>query len=160
MSSHDEELKRFRNTPPEPPDKKFDDAFKMFARMEELKEVINNSKGTKKERLQEEYIELLKSDNKSLDKMRLEAESRVPSLSDGAPRPEPPQSGTKGAETKCKRWLIALMSDDGKPEKTKTAYQSAARAEFGVGTKAFGRAWANAIEETGNTDWSKPGRKA
>ena len=41
MPNHDEE-----------PDKEFDDAFKMFARMEELKEAINNSKGTKKERIE------------------------------------------------------------------------------------------------------------
>ena len=143
----------------EEPDKEFDDAFKMFARMEELKEAINNSKGTKKEKLQEEYIELLKYDNKSLDKMRLEAESRVPLLSDGEPQFKPSQSGTKGAETKCKRWLIALMSDDGKPEKTKTAYRTEAQGEFKIGTKAFLRAWANAIEETGNTVWSRPGRK-
>ena len=149
MPNHDEE-----------PDKEFDDAFKMFARMEELKEAINNSKGTKKERLQDEYIELLQNDNKLLDKMRFEAESRVPSLSDGAPQPEPPQSGTKGAETKCKRWLIALMSDDGKPEKTKTAYQTEAQGEFKIGAKAFRRAWASAIEETGNAYWSRPGRKA
>lgn len=74
MPNHDEE-----------PDKEFDDAFKMFARVGELKEAINNSEGTKKERLQEEYIELLKNDNKSLEKMILEAKSRVPSLSDGMP---------------------------------------------------------------------------
>ena len=161
MPSHDEEKKRFYKNPREEPGKEFADSFKLFALKLELKEAINNPKGTKseKERLKQ-YIELLEKDNKHLDKKRFEAESRVPSLSDGAPRPEPPQSGTKGAETKCKRWLIALMSDDGKPEKTKTAYQTEAQAEFEIGTKAFRRAWANAIEETGNTDWSTPGRKA
>ncbi len=161
MPTHDEELKRFYKTPREEPDKEFDDSFKLFALRLELKEAINNPKGTKSEKESlKQYIELLENDNKSLDKKRLEAESRVPSLSDGAPRPKPPQSGTRGTETKCKKWLIALMSDDGKPEKTKTAYQTEAQGEFKIGTKAFHRAWANAIEETGNADWSKPGRKA
>ena len=83
MPNHDEE-----------PDKEFDDSFKLFALKLELKEAINNPKGTKSEKESlKQYIELLENDNKSLDKKRLEAESRVPSLSDGAPRPEPPQSG-------------------------------------------------------------------
>ncbi len=79
MPNHDEEKKRFRKTPPKPPGKEFDDAFDLFARMEELEEAINNSEGTKKESLQEQYIELLKSDNRLLDKMRLEADDAQPS---------------------------------------------------------------------------------
>ncbi len=80
----------------EPPDKEFDDAFKLFARIEELKEAINNSKGTKKESLQKQYIELLKKDNKSLDKMRLEAESRFPLASE---KSEKKVGGKRGRPT-------------------------------------------------------------
>ena len=67
---------------------------------------------------------------------------------------------TKGAETKCKKWLITLMSDDGKPEKAKAAYKTEAQGKYSVGSKAFGRAWTDAIKETGNTTWSNPGRKS
>ena len=86
MPTHDEELKRFFKNPREEPDKKFSDSFKMFALRLELKEAINNPKGTKSEKESlKQYIELLENDNKSLDKTRLEAESRVSSLLDGAP---------------------------------------------------------------------------
>ncbi len=63
----------------EEPDKEFDDSFKLFALRLELKEAINNPKGTKSEKESlKQYIELLENDNKSLDKKRLEAERRVP----------------------------------------------------------------------------------
>ena len=86
MPSHEEELKRFVNNPREEPDKIFSDSFKMFALRLELKEAINDPKGTKSEAESlNQYIEFLENDNKSLDKTRLEAESRVSSLLDGAP---------------------------------------------------------------------------
>lgn len=89
MPSHDEEKKRFYKNPREEPGKEFADSFKLFALKLELKEAINNPKGTKseKERLKQ-YIELLEKDNKHLDKKRFEAESRVPSLSEGTPLTE------------------------------------------------------------------------
>ena len=68
MPSHEEE-----------PDKEFDDSFKLFALKLELKEAIDNPKGTKSEKESlKQYIELLENDNKSLDKKRLEAERRAP----------------------------------------------------------------------------------
>jgi len=65
---------------------------------------------------------------------------------------------TISAETRCKDWLVALMKNGG-PKKPKDNYRQDAKRDFGVGTKAFNRAWANAIVETGNIDWKKPGRK-
>ncbi len=83
MPNHDEE-----------PDKEFDDSFKLFALKLELKEAINNPKGTKSEKEKlKQYIELLENEAKYLDKKRLEAETRVPSLSDGAPLPEAQKEG-------------------------------------------------------------------
>ena len=95
MPSHEEEIKRFYKNPREEPDKEFADSYKLFALWDDLEEAINNPNSTKSEveSLRKQYIESLKNDNKLLDKKRLEAENRVPSLSDGAPRPEPPQSG-------------------------------------------------------------------
>ncbi len=90
MPNHDEELKRFYKNPREEPGKEFADSFKLFALWDDLEEAINNPKSTKSEieSLRKQYIESLKSDNKLLDKMRLEAGSRVPSLSDRAPLTE------------------------------------------------------------------------
>ena len=86
MPSHDEEKKRFYKNPREEPGKEFADSFKLFALKLELKEAINNPKGTKSENKKlKQYIALLENDAKYLDKKRLEAENRrVPSLSGGA----------------------------------------------------------------------------
>ena len=62
-------------------------------------------------------------------------------------------------ETNCRNWLIELM-EAGPPTKPKPAYRSEAGTRFGVGTKGFNRAWDAALDRTGNTDWSKPGRKS
>lgn len=64
------------------------------------------------------------------------------------------------AETECRRWLVGLMGNDSKPEKAKREYAEAAKEKFKIGAKAFIRAWAGAIEKTGNTGWSRPGRKS
>lgn len=64
------------------------------------------------------------------------------------------------AETECRRWLVGLMGNHSKPEKAKPEYADAAKEKFEIGAKAFIRAWAEAIKETGNTGWSRPGRKS
>ena len=66
---------------------------------------------------------------------------------------------TIGAETNCKKWLVGLMTE-GAPTKNKDAYRQEAVDTFKVGTRAFDRAWANAVGETGNTEWSHPGPKS
>ena len=70
------------------------------------------------------------------------------------------QISTIAAENRCKDWLVGLMSNDGAPDRLKSAYRFEAKSEFGVGTRAFDRAWQNAIAETGNSAWSNPGRKS
>ncbi len=85
-------------------------------------------------------------------------QSSIDALSDGDSDDSSPS--TTRAETECRKWLTALMAGNSKPEKAKAAYKTEAQAEFSVGTLAFGRAWGSAIEETGNTNWSRPGRKS
>jgi hypothetical protein len=64
-------------------------------------------------------------------------------------------------EMDCKSWLIQLMADDSKPTKNRDGYQIEANNKFpSLGTRAFIRAWGNAIIETGNENWKKPGRKS
>lgn len=64
---------------------------------------------------------------------------------------------TVNAERRCHLWLTELMSC-GKPKtKKKSEYQKEAFNQFGVGTKPFTRAWANAVSDTENSNWSKPG---
>lgn len=58
MPSHDEELKRFFNTPPPEEDAEFEREFEKFAQEIEIEEVFRN-----KERLQEWCFELLEENN-------------------------------------------------------------------------------------------------
>jgi len=73
--------------------------------------------------------------------------------------PGRPAQATVAAEVRCRKWLAGLMQK-GPPEGPKRRYQAQAKEKFGVGPKAFNRAWANAVAETGNAEWSKPGRKS
>lgn len=70
-----------------------------------------------------------------------------------------------GAEKRCKEWLTSIMKNEKgemtKPDKNKYLYQIEAMGKFlNLTKRAFGRAWDKAIEETGNTNFSKPGRKS
>lgn len=63
-------------------------------------------------------------------------------------------------ETACRKWLEAEMqaSPTIRPMK-KECYRSAAKERFvGLGENEFGRAWSNAISNTGATAWRKAGR--
>ena len=51
-----------------------------------------------------------------------------------------------------------MMKGDGPAKKKKDCHTEAERL-FRVGTRAFKRAWDNAITETDNTKWNKPGPK-
>ena len=72
----------------------------------------------------------------------------------------PQPKGTVDAETECKAWLENLMANDSRPTKLKTKYFDAAYEKFAVGRRGFDRAWANAMIETGNFRWKKPGPKS
>jgi len=65
------------------------------------------------------------------------------------------------AETKCRKWLMELMKDSSSPEKTKPDYLEEAQHKVPeLSERAFLRAWEGCIEKTGNTSWSKPGRRS
>ena len=91
-----------------------------------------------------------------VDGLVLIKKSSIDALFDG----DSDEPSNNAAETKCRKWLITLMTGNSKPEKVKAAYKTKAQDEFGVGAKAFARAWASAIEKTGNAAWSRPGRKS
>lgn len=67
---------------------------------------------------------------------------------------------TAKAEHQCRKWLLEKMSGGGKQEKTKSAYRAEAKNKFGVSARGFDRVWGSAVSESGNSDWSKPGRKS
>lgn len=72
---------------------------------------------------------------------------------------KPTAANTSGAKKRCERWLVGYMQE-GPPKKPKKSYRVDAIDRFGVSFRAFNHAWANAIAETGNTEWSKAGRKS
>jgi hypothetical protein len=63
------------------------------------------------------------------------------------------------AETHCQKWLVTKMKA-GKPTKTREEYRAEAADKFKVGSRAFSRAWANAIAEAKNLEWRKPGPRS
>jgi hypothetical protein len=76
------------------------------------------------------------------------------------PSSESAPASTIKAEGQCRAWLVGLMKATPTSEKPKLAYASEAKALFGVGSKAFSRAWANAVQEASAPGWSRPGRKS
>ena len=59
----------------------------------------------------------------------------------------------------CERWLVGLMQNK-QPAMRKDAYFAMAGKDFAISRHGFNRAWANAVKESGNLNWSKPGRKS
>jgi hypothetical protein len=64
---------------------------------------------------------------------------------------------TVAAETRCRKWLIEQMQN-GPGNGRKADYRDRAQQEFGVSERAFIRAWAAAIAQTGS-DLGNPGRR-
>jgi len=62
-------------------------------------------------------------------------------------------------KTECKSWLVEQMKA-GPPTQNKKGYLKEAQKRFDVSERSFSVARKAAIEETGNTTWSKPGRMA
>jgi hypothetical protein len=71
-----------------------------------------------------------------------------------------PRRVTIKAEKDCLEWLLKLMKKPNKPTKNRDEYRAEAIQNFNVGARAFGRAWANSIRESDNTNWGKPGPKS
>ncbi len=65
---------------------------------------------------------------------------------------------TAGAETRCQEWLETLMTS-GPKKQSKSDYYKDAK-QFEIGLRAFDRAWAKAIENTGATAWKHAGRRS
>jgi hypothetical protein len=70
-----------------------------------------------------------------------------------------PEAASVAAETKATEHLTGLMKA-GNPKQSKAAYREHLLPKFRTGKRAFDRAWANAIKASGNTEWSRPGRKS
>lgn len=66
---------------------------------------------------------------------------------------------TIAAETRCQKWLVEMMLKEGEiqPKRRKEDCRKEAISQFGIGGRAFNRAWEKTIEETGATTWSAPG---
>ena len=79
------------------------------------------------------------------------------------PVPEAPRGSTGKivlAEAReCRRWLADLMRA-GPSGQSKADYRKQALARFRISARAFNRAWDGGIEDSGNTEWSRPGRKS
>jgi hypothetical protein len=64
------------------------------------------------------------------------------------------------AQSRCRRWLAEQMRQSPSPQKAKAGYRADAKTRFpGLSERAFDRAWAGAVEETGATEWAAPGRR-
>ena len=50
--------------------------------------------------------------------------------------------------------------EEGAPDMSKSDYMADAKEQFGTGARSFKRAWSAAVNESGNTAWSAPGRKS
>ncbi len=77
--------------------------------------------------------------------------------------PSPAERRAKGTikqERLCEGWLVDLMQGGTPPEMPKDDYLKEAQERFAVSQRGFVRAWANAVKESGNSDWSKPGPKS
>jgi hypothetical protein len=69
-------------------------------------------------------------------------------------------AGTIAAERRLQAYLESLMLADAKNSPGKEAVREMAKdAGHVVGTRAFARAFAAAVQKTGAVDWSGPGRK-
>jgi hypothetical protein len=71
-----------------------------------------------------------------------------------------PRRATMKAEKDCLEWLLKLMKKPSNPTKNRDEYKAEAADKFGVGARAFGRAWGHSIRESANTNWGNPGRKS
>ncbi len=69
------------------------------------------------------------------------------------------RTATVSDEKKCEAWLESLIKA-GPPKKPKSKYREDAKKQYGVGGRAFDRAWRSAIIATGSTEWQKPGPKS
>jgi hypothetical protein len=65
---------------------------------------------------------------------------------------------TAGRETACRKWLIEQMQSNQEPPQRRDAYAAKAKETFGIGPRAFKRAWDAAVFETKRFNWKNAGR--
>jgi hypothetical protein len=61
-------------------------------------------------------------------------------------------------ETACRQWLIDQMQSNQEPAQRRDDYAAEAKERFGVGPRAFRRAWDAAITTTNRFNWKNAGR--
>jgi hypothetical protein len=72
-----------------------------------------------------------------------------------------PPAGTAAQETSITKWLVSRMTAAPTVPRSKEAMKEAARsAGVNFSGRAFERAWLAAVQESGASAWSKPGRKS
>jgi hypothetical protein len=70
-------------------------------------------------------------------------------------------AGTAAQETSITKWLVSRMTAAPTVPRSKEAMKEAARsAGMNCSGRAFERAWLAAVQESGASAWSKPGRKS
>ena len=96
----------------------------------------------------------------SLGPKHIEVDERVRrALQGGGTAGDNQAATTIRDETSCQKWLEDLMADESVPSRLKQEYRAEAQEKYSTGTKAFNRAWANALAATDNTKWNRPGPK-
>lgn len=80
--------------------------------------------------------------------------------SESAQEAEHAPASSAGAERLCREWLVKRMQSSAK-DKPKAAYKNEMLVMFpGLSNSGFLRAWGAAVSISGNTEWSKAGRKS
>jgi hypothetical protein len=74
-------------------------------------------------------------------------------------KPDEAVKQTVEQETNCRMWLIEEMQAHENKPKSRSEYQKEAKQKFKTGTRAFGRAWTDAIKITRRYNWSNRGRR-
>jgi hypothetical protein len=72
---------------------------------------------------------------------------------------EPSVRRTIAAEGECRAWLVSLMREQQQPTEPKGKLRAEAKSRFQVSDRAFQRAWDRAVEDSGNRNWTNPGRR-
>jgi hypothetical protein len=76
------------------------------------------------------------------------------------PHPDATERTTVKAENGCFDWLCRQMDNGTQQPASKKTIWTQAKKTFGrLSRRAFDRAWARALEKTGNAEWGTPGPK-
>jgi hypothetical protein len=100
-------------------------------------------------------------DETVLNDIRLSREDILRRWPDEHGRTAPREPGTAGAEYACRLWLTQMMKAKLDQPRPKLALRREAKSRFpNLSNRAFDRAWASAISQSGAASWSAPGRRS